>query len=115
MIEKSITIEQLEEFFESVGIKLEGIKHDLNGFTRDYKFEIDGRVFIINWWSNMCTLIIDFRDRCDTCPRISFNYVALDEFYPGASSKNYMAFYNNKYGNREFFTVRIPFDKIDKE
>ena len=50
--------EKLEEMLEKVGIKGEWINPDEYGFSRDYQFEIDGQVFVIEWYCNYSTLMI---------------------------------------------------------
>lgn len=53
-----MTQEQLQEKLESVGIKGEWVDKDENGFSRTFRFEIDGQVFNIEWYKNYSTLMV---------------------------------------------------------
>lgn len=53
-----MTKEQLQEKLESVGIKGEWVDKDEHGFSRTFRFEIDGQEFQIEWYCNYSTLII---------------------------------------------------------
>lgn len=53
-----MTQEQLQEKLESVGIKGEWVDKDEVGFSRTFRFEIDGQVFNIDWYINYSTLMV---------------------------------------------------------
>lgn len=48
----------LVEKLEKVGIKGEWVKPDKYGFSRVFKFELDGQTVRIEWYCNYSTLII---------------------------------------------------------
>ena len=50
--------EELQEKLEKVGIKGEWVKPDEYGFSRLFQFELDGQIIQIEWYCNLCTLMI---------------------------------------------------------
>ncbi|GAG45753.1 unnamed protein product, partial [marine sediment metagenome] len=50
--------EELEEFLKSLpdASGVEWINFDEHGFSRDIKFEVFGKVYLIEWYHNACTL-----------------------------------------------------------
>lgn len=55
----SMTKEAIVEKLEKVGIKGEWINADECGFSRLFQFEVDGQTIQIEWYCNLCTLMID--------------------------------------------------------
>lgn len=50
--------QELVEKLERVGIKGEWANPDKYGFSRIFQFEIDGQVIQIEWYCNLCTLMV---------------------------------------------------------
>lgn len=57
-MQKKISQEELVEKLEKVGIKGEWVKPDEYGISRFFQFELDGQEIQIEWYCNLCTLII---------------------------------------------------------
>jgi hypothetical protein len=110
---KAESIEKIIEYLNKQGIKTkyEYIEGELN---RIIEFEIEGRIYFIEWWINQSYLkfINEF-----SVPNLPFKYIGVNHYLPTTKHKYQLCFYDEKAVDEiiengiPFGAMKIPFNQ----
>jgi hypothetical protein len=101
------SIENVISYLVKLGIKAKNEQNIEGSLNRVIEFEIEGRVYFIEWWINQSyfKLVNEF-----STPKMPFKFINVNDCSPTTLHKYELCFYDEKKANKnDFIYNEIPF------
>ena len=111
------SIEKIIEFLESQGIKTKYEDSKAPVFNRVIEFEIEGKVYFIEWWVNQSYFKLENKF---SSPNMPFKHIYINPNSPTTNHRYQLCFYDIpnqndigsiSYSPMPFGCFKIPFNK----
>lgn len=103
------SIEDIIEFLNKRNIKTTYEEGEPGKFNRVLSFEVEGREYFIEWWTNQCYLKLEDKFSSTNLP---FKYIEVNTYSPTSLHEYQLCFFDvrEEVGRIPFGSFKIPFN-----